>query len=74
MWLIDALTALVTVVIAHSALCRASLPLNSVTRFLISGGVVGACLVWRLLDRYGATASQTWAATLMFAFGCEPWR
>jgi hypothetical protein len=71
MWLIDALIALVLAVLAHSVLCRVSLPLNSVTRFLMSGAVVGACLVWWLIYRYGATASQTWAATLMFAFGCE---
>ncbi len=47
------------------------MPLNVVTRFLITGGVVGACLVWWLFNWYGATAPQTWAGAVVYAFCCE---
>jgi hypothetical protein len=71
MWLVDALFAVVIAVIGHAGLCRAPIPLSVVTRFVIAGSVVGACLVSWLLGRYGAAAPQTWAGALVFAFGCE---
>jgi hypothetical protein len=40
-------------------------------RFLITGGLVGAFLVWWLVGRYGIAAPQTWAAALLYAFCCE---
>jgi hypothetical protein len=71
MWFVGALLGLMIAVVGHAGLCRVSMPLNVVTRFLISGGLVGACLVWWLLNRYGATAPQTWAGALVYAFCCE---
>ena len=58
-------------VVGHAGLCRASIPLDGVTRFLIAGGVVGVCLVWWLFNRYGATAPQTWAGAMVYALCCE---
>jgi hypothetical protein len=71
MWLVGTFLGLVIAVGAHAGLCRAAMPLNAVTRFLIPGTLVGACLAWWLLDRYGATAPQAWAGALIYAFGCE---
>jgi hypothetical protein len=71
MWFVGALLALIVAVVGHAGLCRASIPLNVVTRFLITGGLVGAGLVWWLLGRYGATAPQTWAGAMVYAFCCE---
>jgi len=71
MWLIDALLALAVAVLGHAGLCRAPLSSGVVTRFVIVGSLVGACLVSWLLGRYGTAAPQTWAGALVFAFGCE---
>ena len=71
MWFVGVLLALVIAVVGHAGLCRASMPLNVVTRFLITGGLIGAGLVWWLISRYGATAPQTWAGALVYAFCCE---
>jgi hypothetical protein len=71
MWFFGALLGLMMAVVGHAVLCRASVPLNGVTRFLLIGGLVGVCLVWWLLHRYGATAPQTWAAAVVYAFCCE---
>jgi hypothetical protein len=71
MWILGALFGLLIAALGHAALSRASMPFNVVTRFLIIGGLIGAALVWWLLSRYGATAPQTWAAVLVFAFCCE---
>jgi hypothetical protein len=71
MWIAGAFLGLVIALVGHAALCRTSLPLNVVTRFLIAGGIVGVFLVWWLIGRYGATAPQTWAAALVYAFCCE---
>src|SRR5262245_54257590 len=71
MWIAGVFLGLVVAVVGHAALCRTSLPLNVVTRFLIVGGVVGICLVWWLIGRYGAAAPETWAAALVYAFCCE---
>jgi hypothetical protein len=71
MWFVGVLLALVIAVAGHAGLCRASMPLNVVTRFLITGGLIGASLVWWLISRYGATAPQTWAGALVYAFCCE---
>jgi hypothetical protein len=71
MWFVGVLVALVIAVVGHAGLCRASMPLNVVTRFLITGGLIGAGLVWWLISRYGATAPQTWAGALVYAFCCE---
>jgi hypothetical protein len=71
MWLFDTFFAVAITVIGHAGLCRVSMPLNVVARFLVTGGVVGACLVWRLLVSYGTAAPQTWAGALTFAFACE---
>jgi hypothetical protein len=66
-----AFVGLMMAVAGHAGLCRASMPLNVVTRFLIAGGLAGACLLWWLLGRYGMTAPQTWAGALVYAFCCE---
>jgi hypothetical protein len=71
MWFVGAFIGLIIAVVGHAGLCRASMPLNVVTRFLIAGGLVGACLVWWLLNRYGAPAPQTWAGAVVYAFCCE---
>jgi uncharacterized membrane protein YeaQ/YmgE (transglycosylase-associated protein family) len=71
MWFVGALLGLMMAVVGHAALCRAPVPLNGVTRFLLIGSLVGACLVWWLVHRYGATAAQTWAAAVVYAFCCE---
>jgi hypothetical protein len=71
MWFVGVLLALVIAMVGHAGLCRASMPLNVVTRFLITGGLIGAGLVWWLISRYGATAPQTWAGALVYAFCCE---
>src|SRR5262245_47184982 len=71
MWLVGVLLSLMIAVVGHAGLCRASMPLNVVARFLITGGLVGAFLVWWLVGRYGITAPQTWAAALLYAFCCE---
>jgi hypothetical protein len=71
MWFVGAFIGLIIAVILHAGLCRAPLPLNVVTRFLVAGGLVGASLVWWLVGRYGITAPQTWAAALVYAFCCE---
>src|SRR6266542_3879192 len=71
MWLVGALFALMIAVGGHAGFCRVSMPLNVVTRFLVTGGLVGACLVWWLVNWYGATAPQTWAGALVYAFWCE---
>jgi hypothetical protein len=71
MWFAAAFVGLVIAVAGHAGLCRAPIPFNGVTRFLMSGGLVGALLVWWLVDRYGMTAPQTWAAALVYAFCCE---
>jgi hypothetical protein len=71
MWFVGVLLALVIAVVGHAGLCRASMPLNVVTRFLITGGLIGAGLVWWLISRYGATAPQAWAGELVYAFCCE---
>jgi hypothetical protein len=71
MWFVGAFLGLIIAVVGHAGLCRAAMPLNVVTRFLIAGGLVGACLVWWLLNRYGATAPQTWAGAVVYAFCCE---
>jgi hypothetical protein len=71
MWLAAALVALIPAVVGHASLCRASMPVDTVTRLLIAGGLVGAGLVWWLATRYGATAPQTWAGAAVYAFCCE---
>jgi uncharacterized membrane protein YeaQ/YmgE (transglycosylase-associated protein family) len=73
MWLAGALIGLVIAVLAHAGISRVltSLNLNMVVRFMIAAGIVGACLVGWLLDRYGVSAPQSWAAVLVYAFGCE---
>jgi hypothetical protein len=71
MWFVGALLGLMIAVVGHAVLCRAPMPLNVVTRFLITGGLVGTCLVWWLLYRYGPTAPQTWAGTVIYALCCE---
>jgi hypothetical protein len=71
MWFAGALLSLMVAVVGHAGFCRASLPLNVVTRFMLAGGLVGVCLVWWLLNRYGATAPQTWAGAAVYAFCCE---
>jgi hypothetical protein len=71
MWFAGAFLGLMIAIVGHAGLCRASIPLNVVTRFLIAGGLVGACLLWWLVSRYGMTAPQTWAAALLYAFCCE---
>jgi hypothetical protein len=71
MWFVGAVLGLMIAVVGHAGLCRASIPLDGVTRFLIAGGVVGVCLVWWLFNRYGATAPQTWAGAMVYALCCE---
>jgi hypothetical protein len=71
MWFFGAMLGLLVAVIAHAGFCRASVPLNGVTRFLITGGLTGACLVWWLFNRYGLTAPQTWAGAAVYGFCCE---
>jgi hypothetical protein len=71
MWFAGAFVGLMIAIAGHAGLCRASMPLNVVTRFLIAGGLAGASLLWWLVDRYGMTAPQTWAAALVYAFCCE---
>jgi hypothetical protein len=71
MWFVGALFGLIIAAMGHAGLCRASMPLNVVTRFLIAGALVAACLVWWLLSRFGATAPQTWAGAAVYVFGCE---
>jgi hypothetical protein len=71
MWFVGALLGLAIAVVGHAVLGRVPVPLSVVTRFLITGGLVGACLVWWLLSWYGVTAPQTWAGVLVYAFGCE---
>jgi hypothetical protein len=71
MWFVGAILSLMIAVVGHAGFCRVSMSLNVVTRFLISGGLVGVCLVWWLLNRYGATAPQAWAGALVYAFCCE---
>jgi hypothetical protein len=71
MWFLGALLCLMMAVVGHAVVCRAPMPLNVVTRFLLIGGLLGICLVWWLLNRYGATAPQTWAGAVVYAFCCE---
>jgi hypothetical protein len=71
MWFAGAFAGLMIAIAGHAGLCRASMPLNVVTRFLIAGGLAGVCFLWWLVDRYGMTAPQTWAAALVYAFCCE---
>jgi hypothetical protein len=71
MWFAGAFAGLMIAIAGHAGICRASMPLNVVTRFLIAGGLAGVCLLWWLVDRYGMTAPQTWAAALLYAFCCE---
>jgi hypothetical protein len=71
MWFVEPFLALMLAMAGHAVLCRASLASDVVTRFLIAGGLVGACLVWWLIGHYGLTAPQTWAAALVYAFCCE---
>jgi hypothetical protein len=71
MWFAAAFLGLMIAVAGHAGLCRAPIPFNGVTRFLIAGGLVGDLLVWWLVDRYGMTAPQPWAAALVYAFCCE---
>jgi hypothetical protein len=71
MWFVGALFGLVVAAMGHAALCRASMPLNIVTRFLITGGLVGAGLVWWLFNTYGLAAPQAWAGAVVYAFSCE---
>ena len=71
MWFVGALLGLMIAMVGHAGFCRASVPLNVVTRFLLVGGLVAVCLVWWLFNRYGATAPQTWAGALVYAFCCE---
>ncbi len=71
MWFVAALLALILAVVAHAGVCRASIPLNVVSRFLLAGGLMGAGLVWWLVTQYGMSAPQTWAGALVYAFCCE---
>src|SRR3981189_2152975 len=71
MWLVGALLGLVIAVVGNAGLCRARIPLNVVTRFLITGSLVGVCLMWWLVNWYGVAAPQTWAGAMVYAFCCE---
>jgi hypothetical protein len=71
MWFVGALLGLIIAAVGHAVICRAPMPLNVVTRFLLIGGLVGICLVWWLLNGWGATAPQTWAGAMVYAFCCE---
>jgi hypothetical protein len=71
MWLVGTLLALTIAMVAHAVLCRASMPLNSVTQFVITASLVSSCLLWWLFDRYGVTAPQTWAGATVYALCCE---
>jgi hypothetical protein len=71
MWFVGALLGLMMAVVGHAVLCRAPVPLNGVTRFLLVGGLVGVCLLWWLLYRYGVAAPQAWAGAAVYAFCCE---
>jgi hypothetical protein len=71
MWFVGVLLGLMFAVGGHAILCRAPIPLNGVTRFLLIGGLVGVGLVWWLLYRYGLAAPQAWAGAAVYAFCCE---
>src|ERR1700710_678035 len=71
MWFVGTVLGLTMAVIGHAGFCRAPVPLHVVTRVLVICGLVGICLVWWLLNRYGATAPQTWAGVVVYAFCCE---
>jgi hypothetical protein len=71
MWFVGTLLGLIFAVVGHAVLCRAPIPLNRVTRFLLVGGLVGVCLVWWLVYRYGVAAPQAWAGAAVYAFCCE---
>jgi hypothetical protein len=58
-------------VLGYAVLCRLALPSNTVVRLMLVGPVAGACLLWRLVEQYGATSPQTWAGALVYAFCCE---
>src|SRR5436190_3813349 len=68
MWFVGTLLGLMVAVVGHAILCRAPIPLNRVTRYLLVGGLVGVCLVWWLVFRYGVAAPQAWAGAAVYAF------
>jgi hypothetical protein len=70
MWCVGAFLALMLAVIGHASLRGASIPLD-VARFLLTGGIIGAGLVWWLVSRYGVSATQTWAGAIIYAACCE---
>jgi len=71
MWCVAAFLALMLAVTGHASLRGASVPLDVVARFLLTGGVIGAGLVWWLVSRYGVSATQTWAGAMVYAACCE---
>jgi hypothetical protein len=71
MWSVGAFLALILAVIGHASLRGVPLPLDVVARFLLTGGIIGAGLVWWLVSRYGVSATQTWAGAMVYAACCE---
>jgi hypothetical protein len=71
MWFLYALAFWLAAVASHALLCRLSLPLGTVVRFLIMGGAAGSCLIWVSFRPYGMWSPQTFPALSAYSFLCE---
>lgn len=70
-WLALVLGCFAASLALHRFACRLPLNIDRVSRFLFTGGIAGALLVWATGSRYGLDSLETVTAALAFGFLCE---
>lgn len=70
MWLWEAVTGWMTVVVLHAVLCRLPIKANIVAKFLMAGIPLGLLLAYRQLDHTGLSV-KSMAGLTLYAFICE---
>lgn len=70
MWALAPILFLAAAIFGHALLCRMPLAINSVSRFLLSGSIVGITLCTFALARWGVSIESA-AAIAVYAAACE---
>jgi hypothetical protein len=70
-WAVLVLASFAAALALHRLACRLPVNMDRVSRFLLAGGIAGACLLWATSARYGLASVETAGAALVYAFLCE---
>jgi hypothetical protein len=70
-WAALVLGSFAAALVLHRFACRLPMKVDRVSRFLLAGGVAGACLLWVTSARYGLVSVETAGAALLYGFLCE---